>query len=66
MIVCGFVGCSWMTVWCCWLQLDERSLIVIFMSLPSKKEYPDYYQVISEPIDMSIIEHKIKQDKVRN
>ena len=48
------------------MQLDGRSLIVIFMSLPSKKEYPDYYQVISEPIDMSIIEHKIKQDKVRN
>lgn len=35
------------------------------MVLPSKKDYPDYYQVISEPIDMTMIEAKIKADKVR-
>ena len=46
------------------LQLDGRSLIDIFMSLPSRKEYPDYYQVISEPIDMATIEQKIRMDKV--
>ena len=46
------------------LQLDGRSLIDIFVMLPSRKEYPDYYQVISEPIDMTMIETKIKSDKV--
>ena len=25
----------------------ERDLVSIFMKLPSKKEYPDYYQVLS-------------------
>jgi hypothetical protein len=35
------------------------------MDLPSKIDYPDYYLVISEPIDMSIIERKILEDKVR-
>ena len=36
----------------------------IFVTLPSKSIYPDYYKVISEPIDMTIIENKIKADKV--
>ena len=44
--------------------MDGRNLIDIFMVLPSKKDYPDYYHVISEPIDMSMIEAKIKADKV--
>ena len=48
-----------------YFQLDGRSLINIFVELPSKKEYPDYYQVISEPIDMKMIEYKIKQSQVR-
>ena len=47
------------------LQDNGRRLICIFMVLPSKKEYPDYYQVISEPIDMTLIEGKIKADRVR-
>jgi len=46
------------------LQFDGRRLIDIFVTLPSKKDYPDYYKVISEPIDMTTIENKIKTDKV--
>ncbi|XP_064633737.1 protein polybromo-1-like isoform X4 [Lineus longissimus] len=42
---------------------NGRPLIIIFMELPSKKDYPDYYHVISEPIDMSMIERKILEDK---
>ncbi|XP_074645019.1 protein polybromo-1-like isoform X2 [Tubulanus polymorphus] len=42
---------------------NNRALIGIFMELPSKKDYPDYYQVISEPMDMSMIERKIVEDK---
>jgi protein polybromo-1 len=35
------------------------------MQLPSKKEYPDYYDIITNPIDMSMIEQKIKGGMVR-
>jgi hypothetical protein len=31
----------------------------MFMRLPSKKDYPDYYEVIQNPIDMKKIESKI-------
>ncbi|ELU08320.1 hypothetical protein CAPTEDRAFT_221993 [Capitella teleta] len=40
--------------------VDLRPLRDIFMTLPSKKDYPDYYKVISEPIDMMAIDAKIK------
>ncbi|XP_041350352.1 protein polybromo-1-like isoform X3 [Gigantopelta aegis] len=40
-----------------------RFLRQIFMELPSRKDYPDYYQVILEPIDMTMIEAKIKAEK---
>ncbi|XP_053378046.1 protein polybromo-1-like isoform X6 [Mercenaria mercenaria] len=40
-----------------------RLLRQIFMYLPSKKDYPDYYKVITDPIDLSIIEAKIKGNK---
>lgn len=36
------------------------------MVLPSRKDYPDYYQVIMEPIDMTMIEAKLRADKVRH
>lgn len=37
----------------------------MFMEKPSKKTYPDYYQVITEPIDMLTIETNIKAEKYR-
>ena len=45
-------------------DINGRLLRNIFMGLPSRKDYPDYYQVIMEPIDMTMIEAKIKADKV--
>lgn len=33
------------------------------MEKPSKKLYPDYYQVIEQPIDMLTIEANIRADK---
>lgn len=36
------------------------------MEIPSKKLYPAYYKVISEPIDMLTIEEKIKQEKYKS
>lgn len=37
--------------------------MLMFMEKPSKKLYPDYYQVIAEPIDMLAIEANIKVEK---
>ncbi|XP_068625426.1 protein polybromo-1 isoform X1 [Battus philenor] len=38
----------------------NRQLALIFMKLPSKIEYPDYYELIKNPIDMEKIAHKLK------
>lgn len=27
----------------------------VFMKVPSKKEYPEYYQVIPEPMDLTMV-----------
>lgn len=35
----------------------------MFMEKPSKKMYPDYYQVIDRPIDLLTIEANIKNEK---
>jgi protein polybromo-1 len=35
-------------------------IIGMFMEKPSKKDYPDYYEVIANPMDMKIINEKIK------
>ncbi|GFS20715.1 protein polybromo-1 [Elysia marginata] len=44
-------------------DINGRLLRPIFMVLPSRKDYPDYYQVIMEPVDMTMIETKLKADK---
>lgn len=41
---------------------DGRYPIDLFMEKPSRKDYPDYYVVIKEPIDMKTIDAKIKSD----
>ncbi|XP_076003333.1 LOW QUALITY PROTEIN: protein polybromo-1-like [Genypterus blacodes] len=40
-----------------------RRLCELFMVKPSKKDYPDYYKVILEPVDLRTIEHNIRSDK---
>lgn len=42
------------------LFAGNRQLALIFMKLPSKAEYPDYYELIKNPIDMEKIAHKLK------
>lgn len=39
---------------------DGRKPMLLFMEKPSKKLYPDYYNVIEKPIDMLAIEANIK------
>uniref|UniRef100_A0A6I8SE42 Protein polybromo-1 n=1 Tax=Xenopus tropicalis TaxID=8364 RepID=A0A6I8SE42_XENTR len=40
-----------------------RRLCELFMFKPSKKDYPDYYKIILEPMDLKTIEQNIRTDK---
>ncbi|XP_076615655.1 polybromo 1, like isoform X5 [Chaetodon auriga] len=41
----------------------SRRLCDLFMVKPSKKDYPDYYKVILEPMDLKTIEHNIRNER---
>lgn len=41
----------------------SRRLCELFMVKPSKKDYPDYYKVILEPMDLKTIEHNIRIER---
>ena len=41
-------------------------MITLFLEKPSRKDYPDYYKLVLEPIDMKMIEKKIRHDKYFN
>lgn len=41
---------------------EDRFLIDPFMEKPPKKVYPDYYEIIENPIDMKTIDQNIKND----
>ncbi|CAL8338081.1 unnamed protein product [Merluccius merluccius] len=40
-----------------------RRLCELFMVKPFKKDYPDYYKVILEPMDLKTIEHNIRSER---
>jgi len=44
---------------------DEAPRLIIgpFVALPPKRDYPDYYMLIQEPISMKMIEKKIKKQE---
>ncbi|CDW59043.1 protein polybromo 1 [Trichuris trichiura] len=42
---------------------SDRRLSAAFMDKPSRKKYPDYYQVIPEPIDLRTIRSSIEADR---
>ena len=42
---------------------EERVLVAPFVKLPPKKVYPDYYEIIKEPISLSDIQKKEAKDK---
>ena len=48
-----------------WANEDNIQPIGVFMELPSKKDYPDYYEIISEPLDMNMIENKIRTNQYK-
>ncbi|XP_078104799.1 polybromo 1, like isoform X5 [Sander vitreus] len=41
----------------------SRRLCDLFMVKPSKKDYPDYYKVILEPMDLKTIEHNVRNER---
>ncbi|XP_028681002.1 LOW QUALITY PROTEIN: protein polybromo-1 [Erpetoichthys calabaricus] len=43
--------------------VSGRRLCDLFMVKPSKKDYPDYYKIILEPMDLKTVEHNIRSDK---
>lgn len=43
-----------------------RRLCDLFMVKPSKKDYPDYYKIILEPMDLRTIDHNIRADRYVN
>ena len=43
-----------------WRNTEGVKPIFVFMKKPSMKDYPDYYDIIAEPIDMNIIDVRIK------
>lgn len=47
-------------------SLGTRKPIDLFMEKPPRKIYPDYYDIIQNPIDMNTIEHNIRVDKYRD
>ncbi|KAG8007830.1 Protein polybromo-1, partial [Nibea albiflora] len=44
-------------------SIYKRALKLQHIQQPSKKDYPDYYKVILEPMDLRTIEHNIRSDK---
>lgn len=40
--------------------------VEMFLEKPLKKDYPDYYDIIVQPIDMKTIINKVQNDKVCN
>ncbi|RQM07216.1 hypothetical protein DH86_00000907 [Scytalidium sp. 3C] len=43
--------------------VEKRLIIPPFVALPSKRDYPQYYVMIKEPISMKMIEKKIKKEE---
>ncbi|XP_036415277.1 protein polybromo-1 isoform X3 [Colossoma macropomum] len=43
-----------------------RRLCDLFMVKPSKKDYPDYYKIILEPMDLRTIDHNVRADRYHN
>ena len=48
-----------------YMDSDGRLLSEPFMKLPSKRELPDYYDIIKKPIDIRKIMQRIDESRVR-
>jgi SWI/SNF-related matrix-associated actin-dependent regulator of chromatin subfamily A protein 2/4 len=44
---------------------DGRVLSDPFVKLPTRRELPDYYEIIKKPVDITKIQNKIDDGKVK-
>ncbi|CAF1481874.1 unnamed protein product, partial [Rotaria sordida] len=44
-------------------RIDNRPITDIFLFLPSRKIYPDYYLIVTKPIDLKMIAMKIQNNE---
>ncbi|CAF3824420.1 unnamed protein product [Adineta steineri] len=44
-------------------NINERAMSEIFLFLPSRKLYPDYYLIVTNPIDLKLIAMKIQNNQ---
>ena len=44
-------------------ETDGRPIAGLFLDLPSKSEYPDYYRAIAKPVSLNCIRRKIEANK---
>lgn len=47
------------------MQDGKRRIATAFMLVPSRKDYPEYYDHIEKPIDLTTVKYKIDTDQVR-
>eukprot|EP01147_Barroeca_monosierra_P002562 gene2562-5481_t len=47
-------------------QKGNRKVADMFMELPSKKEFPEYYQVITKPMDINTILKRINRGSIQS
>lgn len=45
---------------------EGKSITYLFMDKPSRKEYPEYHQIIKKPIGLNDIKRKIGSRRYRN
>lgn len=50
--------------WKFFVRSDGRVLSEPFMKLPSRRELPDYYEIIKKPLDIKKIQQRIDEGKV--
>merc|ERR1712155_299915 len=43
----------------------DRMLNTVFQLLPSKRRYPEYFEVITEPMDLKMVAEKIQKNKYK-
>lgn len=58
--MCGFVYFvrklyQLFALWVCFLNSSGRQLSEVFIQLPSRKELPEYYELIRKPVDFKKI-----------
>lgn len=51
---------------CNYTDAEDRPLADAFLELPSRKELPDYYDVIRQPLDIKKIRYRISSHKYRS